>query len=63
MYTPKIREDLISRLYVLAKQRKTTMKALVDELLEKALDTISQDSGQRAQREQVGSSIQGRKRS
>ena len=44
MYTPKIREDLIPRLYRLAKTGKTTMTALVDALLEKALTEIEPDS-------------------
>jgi len=40
MYSPKIREDLIERLYHLAKTRRVPMTRLVDELLETALDKI-----------------------
>lgn len=44
MYSPKICEALIPRLYQLAKQRKTTMTALVDAPLEKALNQIEQEA-------------------
>jgi hypothetical protein len=37
MYQPKIREDLIPRLYLLAKARKLPMTRLVAQLLEAAL--------------------------
>jgi hypothetical protein len=40
MYTPKIREDLIPRLYRLAKSRQTTMTTLVNDMLRKALDAL-----------------------
>jgi len=45
MYSPKIREDLIPRLYTLAKQRQTTVKGLEDESLQKALDACEAQVG------------------
>lgn len=40
MYAPKISDDLIHRLYHLAKARGIPMTHLVNELLENALDKI-----------------------
>jgi hypothetical protein len=40
MYSPKIREDLIPRLYRLAKSRKRAMTILVNDLLQKAVDEL-----------------------
>lgn len=40
MYKPKIRDDLIHRLYHLAKARRIPMTHLVSELLENALNKI-----------------------
>ena len=37
MYSPKIREDLVSRLYQLAKQQGKTMTAVVNAMIEKQL--------------------------
>jgi hypothetical protein len=40
MYQPKIREDLIPRLYRLAKARRIPMTRLVSELLEEVLGQL-----------------------
>lgn len=40
MYSPKIRDDLIQRLYHLAKAHRVPMTRLVSELLETALNKI-----------------------
>ena len=40
MYKPKIRDDLIPRLYRLAKARRIPMTRLVSELLEEALGQL-----------------------
>lgn len=37
MYSPKISEDIVPRLYLLAKQRKVPMTDLVNEMLETTL--------------------------
>ena len=44
MYQPKIREDLIPRLYRLARARGIPMTALVSELVEAALQRIEEDA-------------------
>lgn len=38
MYSPKIREELVSRLYVMAKERKTPMTKLVNAILQTYLE-------------------------
>jgi hypothetical protein len=38
MYSPKIREDLIPRIYQVAKAKRIKMTTLVNEILEKALN-------------------------
>ncbi len=38
MYSPKIKEDLIPRIYEIAKKKGIPMTTLVDEVLRKALD-------------------------
>jgi len=45
MYTPKIREDLIPRLYRAAKARKVPMTQLVSALLETALVQVEHELG------------------
>ena len=42
MYQPKIQEDLTQRLYCLAKSWGVSMTALVNALLEKALDLVEE---------------------
>ena len=44
IYQPKIREDLIPRLYRMARMRGIPMTALVSELLEAALERIEEDA-------------------
>ena len=56
MYQPKIREDLIPRLYCLARARGIPMTTLVSELLEGALERLEKseaDGYQRAARPQA----------
>ena len=45
MYTPKIREDLIPRLYRAAKARKVPMSKLVTALVETALAKVEHELG------------------
>ena len=45
MYTPKIREDLIPRLYRAAKARKVPMTKLVTTLVETALAQVEHELG------------------
>ncbi len=45
MYTPKIREDLILRLYRAAKARKVPMTKLVTTLVETALAQVEHELG------------------
>ena len=45
MYTPKIREDLIPRLYRAAKARKVPMTKLVTALVETALAQVEHELG------------------
>jgi len=45
MYTPKIREDLIPRLYRAAKARKVPMTKLVTTLVETALMQVEYELG------------------
>lgn len=45
IYQPKIRDDLISRLYHAAKARGIHMTTLINQLLETALDTCEQGDG------------------
>jgi len=44
MYSPKIAEDIVPRLYWLAKARRITMTKLVDRMIRDALTELDQQS-------------------
>ena len=46
MYSPKIRDELIPKIYVMAKARGIRMTTLVSEIIEKALDEMNNNPSQ-----------------
>lgn len=56
MYSPKIDEELIPKLYLMAKQRKIPMTRFVNELLQTALERMEKGPPQGHRRMLVGES-------
>ncbi len=52
MYSPKIKEDLIPRIYRIAKKKGIPMTTLVDEVLRKALDGMDSKEDERPNKRQ-----------
>lgn len=51
MYSPKIEDELISRIYQIAKARGMKMTTLVNEILRKALNSIDAIEDQQEKKE------------
>jgi len=56
MYSPKIDEDLIPRLYRLARERKVPMTRFVNEHLKTAIERLEKDSPRRGRTGPAGKS-------